>query len=58
MKAHSKGGRVRKHNTQGVEGSKAHSKGGRVRKTLPKVVDGSKAHSKRKEDRARSTLST
>jgi len=56
LRAHSKGGKLRKHTTldgrelesafERGESSKVQAKGGRVGNTLPLMVDGSKAHSK------------
>ena len=45
-KAHSKGGRVRKHTTQKVRARRRTKKEVRLGNALPKMVKGSKAHSK------------
>jgi hypothetical protein len=44
LKAHSKGGKVRKRTTQGVRLEGATQKKAGLENTLPKVVEGSKAH--------------
>ena len=46
-KAHSKGGRVRKHTTQKVRARRRTKKEVRLGNALPKMVEGSKAYSKR-----------
>ena len=45
-KAHSKGGRVRKHTTHEVRARRRTKKKARLGNALPKMVEGSKAHSK------------
>jgi hypothetical protein len=54
-KAHSKGGKVRKHTTQEVRAWRPTKKKAGLENALPKVVEGSKAHSKGGRVRKRTT---